>query len=162
VIYFVKPRGRRVIKIGYAQCVGSRVKSLQTAGPDKLEVLAVVPGDQAQEQALHARFAHLRVRGEWFRLAEEVRLFLNTEGEEYKPHLHDPVADRELIGLSETARLLSVSRKTVQRMLAAGELPGVRRVGQRTLISLAVLEQWVERGCPQVAPAPGSRRRNGD
>jgi Meiotically Up-regulated Gene 113 (MUG113) protein len=96
VIYFVKPRGRPFVKIGYARCVGARLMHLQTASPDELRVLAVVPGGPDKEMVVHARFAHLRVRGEWFHYTDEVRGFLRAEGRRYRPEIHDRPAHSRL------------------------------------------------------------------
>jgi hypothetical protein len=115
VIYFVQPEGRPLVKIGYARCVRSRLADLQTYSPDKLVLLGVVAGGPARETALHARFAHLRVRGEWFRLTREVRRFLEAEGEDYQPHRHDPAvngtpADREWFDSLARERVARVER----------------------------------------------------
>jgi excisionase family DNA binding protein len=67
-----------------------------------------------------------------------------------------------LLSIGQAAQLLNVSTKTAKRMLAAGELPGTRRIRRRVMISHADLLAWVEKGCPQPALAPGGRRRNGD
>jgi excisionase family DNA binding protein len=66
-----------------------------------------------------------------------------------------------LLSLEQAAQLLNISTKTAKRMLSEGTLPGTRRIRRRVMISRADLERWIEKGCPQVAPAPGGRRRNG-
>lgn len=59
-----------------------------------------------------------------------------------------------LVDLTAAAALLSLSRRTLKRMVAVGELPGVRRVRGRVLVVLAELREWIGRGCP-----PGKRGR---
>lgn len=54
------------IKIGLASNVEARIKSLQTAHPFKLTLLATSEGGQAQERDYHTRFAAHRLHGEWF------------------------------------------------------------------------------------------------
>jgi excisionase family DNA binding protein len=46
--------------------------------------------------------------------------------------------------LPQVARSLGVSHRTVKRMVAAGELPGVVRLGRRVLVSRRALERWIE------------------
>lgn len=65
-----------------------------------------------------------------------------------------------LIGVPDAARLLGVSPKTVKRGLASGEIPGIRKLGRRTLVSRAELEDWVAKGCPAVG-RPRIARRGG-
>lgn len=72
MIYFVQTGDNRHIKIGYARDVRKRVASLQTGAPLGIKVLGVQPGDFAIEKALHARFAALRMAGEWFEAAPEL------------------------------------------------------------------------------------------
>lgn len=66
-VYFVaedKPEGR--IKIGIAQDVRQRLRTLRTASSDPLVLLGVMPGGRRQEQRLHRQFGHARTHGEWF------------------------------------------------------------------------------------------------
>jgi Meiotically up-regulated gene 113 len=55
------------IKIGTTRSMKKRISDLQ---PD--EVLAVEPGDRTVERERHRQFAHLRVRGERFRVAPDL------------------------------------------------------------------------------------------
>ncbi len=48
-----------------------------------------------------------------------------------------------LLRAEDAARLLGIGRSTVFEMLAAGELPGVVRIGRSVRISREALEQWV-------------------
>lgn len=74
VTYFV--RAGDAIKIGSANDFKSRLRALQTAREAPLEVLAVVPSSAADEFQTHQRFAHLRLKGEWFKAAPELLSFI--------------------------------------------------------------------------------------
>jgi hypothetical protein len=90
VIYFVQPEGRPFIKIGYARCVRDRLSELQAYNPEELILLGVIPGGRPQETMLHQRFAHLWVRGEWFRYTAELCSFIQEQADAYQPKVHDP------------------------------------------------------------------------
>lgn len=56
------------VKIGFTvNPIKYRLAGLQTGAPEELEVYAVIAGTAKEERALHARFADLRAKGEWFR-----------------------------------------------------------------------------------------------
>lgn len=69
VVYFIRFGDR--VKIGTTTNRRQRLASLPYD-----EVLAVTPGDVSHERALHARFRHLRVTGEWFQDDPEIRQFV--------------------------------------------------------------------------------------
>lgn len=71
-IYFVLSSARR-IKIGFTKAPLKRFGSLTTNCPDKLSLLAIVPGSTLDERAWHYRFSGARVGGEWFRSSEEMK-----------------------------------------------------------------------------------------
>jgi len=54
------------IKLGLSHNPPLRLASLQTGSPTRLSLLAFRPGTALDEQALHERFGHLRLHGEWF------------------------------------------------------------------------------------------------
>ena len=81
VVYFV--RSGDSIKIGSASDFKRRSSSLQTASPEPLNVLAIVPG--LDEYKIHQRFAHLRIRGEWFRAEPELLEFIQLVKVETPP-----------------------------------------------------------------------------
>jgi len=72
ITYFIQPATGGPIKIGRTTWgrLAARVKDLQCASPYRLRVLLVVEGNF--ETALHNRFRHLRLSGEWFEPAEEL------------------------------------------------------------------------------------------
>lgn len=81
MIYFLK--NGDAVKIGYTADVEQRNAQLQTASPHQLELLGTMNGSIEVETAIHARFNHLRIRGEWFRLNRALIRFivLNTDTE---------------------------------------------------------------------------------
>jgi hypothetical protein len=48
------------------------------------------------EQELHQRFAHLRIRGEWFRPASDLMAFINSLKGPQKPHPDPKVRDGQI------------------------------------------------------------------
>lgn len=76
-VYFIANRRRGLIKIGTSEDPRTRLLSLSNGGIDSLHLVAVVPGDERYESALHERFEHLRVAGEWFRHQGDLEAFLS-------------------------------------------------------------------------------------
>ncbi len=72
-VYFLQI-SEDVIKIGKAKDVKRRIRTLQTAHPYRLELLAVdyVSEDRLEEKRLHKLFRRLRIRGDHFRAAPEL------------------------------------------------------------------------------------------
>jgi hypothetical protein len=73
-VYFVGSLS--LIKIGKASCVRSRMKDLQNMSAAPIVLLHTIPGGIETERALHARFADLRVHGEWFRGVDPLLSFI--------------------------------------------------------------------------------------
>jgi hypothetical protein len=74
MVYFVRARGTQYVKIGYVQDspgVASRLSTLQCGSPFRLVLERIIPGELADEAALHQRFAAYRTIGEWFRLTSK-------------------------------------------------------------------------------------------
>jgi excisionase family DNA binding protein len=66
-----------------------------------------------------------------------------------------------LVNLRQAAEVLGISAKTVKRMAAAGELPGVVKLRRRTLVNYEALRKWTAAGCPPLPGPASSRRRSG-
>lgn len=73
-VYFIQCDD--AVKIGIAVNVASRFMGIQVGSLKPLTLLAAVAGGFPEERAVHRRFAHLRVRGEWFSAAPELLTFI--------------------------------------------------------------------------------------
>lgn len=71
-VYFIQSAGNHSIKIGHGRDPQQRLSDLQCGNPWRLSLLATMPGGEAEEGALHARFAAFHLRGEWFRPNDEL------------------------------------------------------------------------------------------
>lgn len=100
IVYLV--RSGEWFKIGWTRRpTGRKNRLVQIAQglPDESEVITRIETGEpiGLERALHARFAHLRGRGEWFRLSAEdvawVQTLLPTQAEELAKQ-HAPPAER--------------------------------------------------------------------
>lgn len=73
-VYFIRrkrdPDG--LIKIGFTRNVSARIRSLATATPGGVELLAACDGGASVEHDIHDQLSNHRVDGEWFRPSDEV------------------------------------------------------------------------------------------
>jgi hypothetical protein len=78
VIYFVKPVGRNIVKIGYSskENWSFRLAALQNGSAERLQPLMLITGRPADEREHHERWADDRIRGEWFRYTREMQYWL--------------------------------------------------------------------------------------
>jgi hypothetical protein len=73
--YFIRCGDR--VKIGRSADPLRRMAALSMSNPEALQLLGVLPGSD-RESELHRRFAHQRLRGEWFSLDGELAAFIQT------------------------------------------------------------------------------------
>ena len=82
-VYFIRD-GLGHVKIGLTKDVLQRKKELQTANPCELEIFYVMHLDkyfdaQNIERALHKKFSHVRMCGEWFHEHEIINYLRNAK-----------------------------------------------------------------------------------
>lgn len=68
-VYLIQAQPSGAVKIGYSKDVYRRLASLQTANAETLSVVGVLDLDMDGEKALHKRFRHFRLSGEWFQVS---------------------------------------------------------------------------------------------
>lgn len=66
LVYLAEAIGTGDVKIGWSRNVPGRLEQLAVANSRGIRVLFVLLGDVSLEQALHLRFAHQCLGGEWF------------------------------------------------------------------------------------------------
>jgi hypothetical protein len=90
VIYFITCPEANAVKIGVTYGVlgraFTRLGTMQSGCPLKLELAVVIDGDSADERAFHQQFADARIHGEWFRLTDELRDFISRYDPPVKPY----------------------------------------------------------------------------
>jgi excisionase family DNA binding protein len=75
LVYFIATTNNRV-KIGVSANPQKRLSALKTGATTALYLIGTIPGDHDEERQLHRKFARYRVKGEWFDLAGELRIYL--------------------------------------------------------------------------------------
>lgn len=65
------------VKIGFSIHPPKRMAQIQLSRTGELKILLAIPGTPDDEQQMHDRFAHLRIRGEWFRMTDELKGFID-------------------------------------------------------------------------------------
>lgn len=71
-IYFIQRGHDGPIKIGRGDNPKKRLRQLQTASPEPLNLLGEVCGSMEFETWLHRKFRHLNISGEWFKPDSEL------------------------------------------------------------------------------------------
>jgi Meiotically up-regulated gene 113 len=66
VIYVILNRTEKALKIGKADCIATRLATLQTASATPLELVGYVDGDEFRERQIHRALHADRTNGEWF------------------------------------------------------------------------------------------------
>lgn len=99
-VYFIQSGGPDgYIKIGYtAGSPEARMAALKTGNPLQLALLAVIPGDQSTERALHEKFKEFRGSGEWFTPAPRLMWFIDGLGAAFRRTMDG--SEPTLFGLS--------------------------------------------------------------
>lgn len=82
------------VKIGRAANIARRMDELQICNPVLLRFLATLSNSPEDERAIHQRWAHLRLRGEWFLGSTELLAYVREEAERCHSPCHSRVAFR--------------------------------------------------------------------
>lgn len=78
-VYFILASITNMLKIGTTeQFVGRRLRALQTGSPERLVLIATIPGDNTLERELHKRFVEYRRHGEWFEFVGELAGYVGS------------------------------------------------------------------------------------
>jgi hypothetical protein len=66
MLYAIWNPTERAIKVGKADCIATRLATLQTASATPLELVGYVDGDEFRERQIHRALHADRTNGEWF------------------------------------------------------------------------------------------------
>jgi hypothetical protein len=80
LIYFIKCNN--YVKIGRSIDPKRRLADLQTGNPFKLTLIRTLNEKDFEESTLHKKFNRFRVRGEWFRYSETIKMFVANSGKQ--------------------------------------------------------------------------------
>lgn len=79
-LYIIGNISKEICKIGISDTPEKRLKSIQTGCPYKVNILSYYPDlDYKTEKDLHRRFRESRLRGEWFRINDEIRKLIEDK-----------------------------------------------------------------------------------
>jgi excisionase family DNA binding protein len=67
--------------------------------------------------------------------------------------------DKLLLTRNEAAEVLNLSTRSIDYLVAEGQLPS-RKLGKRRLIPRGAVEQMAKTGCPRITPLPEVRDGN--
>jgi hypothetical protein len=142
MIYFIETVG--MVKIGHSTNPKRRLAMLATGCPTHCSLIGVTNGGPEEEKALHERFAHLRVRGEWFNLFPEITSFLSEnaiplEEPSAAPNIDHPVAHYlSAVGMSvhDFCVKVGISRTHLYRIM------GGQNTTTRRLKSISAATDW--------------------
>lgn len=134
MIYFIQDSETGHIKIGHAADPERRLKQLQTGCPGKLILLCTVSGSKDDEAKIHKKFAHHRLRGEWFRgsCKSDIHSVLQTHKPEMfsgsrKPITSPPVRTADLDPLDRELVRIALSAPQTLSQMAMSVTPGMLR-----------------------------------
>lgn len=71
-VYFALADEVRRVKIGMSVSPRDRISTINADSPVAVRLVGTMPGTAENESALHRRFRHLHVKGEWFEYRDEL------------------------------------------------------------------------------------------
>lgn len=84
-VYFAQAEHQREIKIGFSTQVENRLYNLGQQRFTTMNLLGWIPGGPKVERDMHAKFAHLRIGGEWFHPEAELLEFIKSSTRHDEP-----------------------------------------------------------------------------
>jgi hypothetical protein len=144
VIYFVQSPSGGPIKIGQTIRLSLCLAQL-LAEHGQLVVLAVLDGSYPEENALHRRFASLRVRGEWFQPGADLLDFIRQNGRPW-----DAADEEQRPGYPIFARIRQEIGDALERFLKSQRL----RPALSSVLKVALEDFLAAEGFPVPPPEP--------
>lgn len=123
-VYIIHAPENGVAKIGFSASPSKRLSKMLTDSPTALHIVVLLDGGPELEAELHSRFSHLRERGEWFRVTDDLEEFI----------LSNPVPPKEKAGRKwHSAPASEMAQKRRALGLSQGQLATLLLVNQATI-----------------------------
>jgi len=151
-IYFLHDRQSNAIKIGTSKDPKKRCQLLQVASPSQLIHIRSVPVEDGPgvEHLLHVQFAGLRIRGEWFKVTDDLLAFAESgqlpepDPEQVKQRKNRPRKPQGRLSLLELEEKAEVSARTLRYYISQGVLHGPWERGSKAYYDQSHVEQVEE------------------
>ena len=122
-----------MVKIGWSNNIPSRLVAIRNSCPAEVVLLRTIPtADRQLERTLHKRFAHLRVRLEWFSLRDELCAFIEAE---------IPLASEQHAGDPRTEAVRATLAQAIER------LGGFTATAAACGLTEYSIRNWLKAGC---------------
>lgn len=79
LVYFIKNEDNGHIKIGHSIDPEKRLLDLQVSNSARLSIISTRDGGEPMEKHLHQKFAHLKIRGEWFTPGDDLLAYIQEQ-----------------------------------------------------------------------------------
>jgi hypothetical protein len=89
LVYFIHAKDTEYVKIGTTDNVERRLRAIKTSSPFELNLIGVIRGGRELEKQIHGIFQHLRIRGEWFYLRDDLIEFVNAKARKLSHEMCD-------------------------------------------------------------------------
>jgi DNA-binding XRE family transcriptional regulator len=143
-VYYIAAPETGLVKIGFANDPEKRLGKIRVDSPSLIVLLAFENGGKDKEAARHNQFAHLRARGEWFKLEADLVEHIACLPAYIASRKRHPAKFREgalgqirgklALTQAEFADALGIHQSTISRM-ERGEL----EIDKRTMIAAQAL-----------------------
>lgn len=136
-VYIIRAGDTGKVKIGFTadSIAARRLAKMQTDNPERLVVIRWLAGGYDTETDLQRRYAHLRVRGDWFRYCDTMLGDLGIPDAPPPPirrhghALRQYIADEGLT-IPDFATAIGVSVQSVHRYVRKERIPTVAVMGR--------------------------------
>jgi len=71
-VYLIHNKEKNILKIGFSKNPKARLKQLQIATSEELELLTYKDGTYDDEKSYHEKYVDKNIRGEWFEYSDEI------------------------------------------------------------------------------------------
>jgi hypothetical protein len=123
-VYFIRAGENGPVKIGHGNVPEQRLDAMQTGNHEILRIIRLMPGSMRIEALVHARFAPLKIRGEWYQYSDEMLTF-SLDPKKVDVPLHPIKARIVQMGMTafELSVATSVSKSAISKILRGGRTP---------------------------------------